>query len=206
MRSRSGKPGSLSSSDVSPQVCVLDVFQTDLGWMGIQVAVGGVQRVVFDCQSATQAEVMLGAAEFAADARLERSVPAGVDKLVAELRDGLVDFAQGKRVDFGFVPLATRHMTTFQAAVIEHCRAIPYGQTSSYGQLAEAAGYPRAARAVGSVMSRNRWPLIVPCHRVISSGGGLRGFSSRRGLSMKQILLELEQRSTASTKRRLDSP
>ena len=201
MRSRSGRPGNLSSSSVPPQGCVVDVFQTDLGWMGLQVAADGVQRVVFDCQSAVQAEVMLDAAAFAADACVERSVPAGVDKLVAELRDRLVDFARGKRGDFDFVPLAASRMTTFQKAVIEHCRAIPHGETSSYGQLAEAAGYPRAARAVGSVMSRNRWPLIVPCHRVISRGGGLRGFSSRRGLSMKQILLDLEQGVTVSTRR-----
>ncbi len=82
--------------------------------------------------------------------------------------------------------------TAFQRAVIDHCRRIPRGEVLTYGQLAERAGYPRSARAVGNVMATNRVPLIVPCHRVVGAGGNLGGFSAPQGLQMKRRLLRLE--------------
>lgn len=69
---------------------------------------------------------------------------------------------------------------------------IPFGRTISYGQLAQLCDSPGGARAVGRVMSVNPWPVIVPCHRVISACGGLGGFSS--GLDLKRRLLQLENR------------
>jgi methylated-DNA-[protein]-cysteine S-methyltransferase len=69
--------------------------------------------------------------------------------------------------------------------------AVPYGQTLSYGDLAAAAGSPGGARAVGSAMRRNHLVLLVPCHRVVGSGGKLGGFSS--GVEWKKFLLNLEQ-------------
>ncbi len=72
------------------------------------------------------------------------------------------------------------------------CRRIPWGQTRSYAQLAAVAGRPGAARAVGSVMAKNRVPLVVPCHRVIASSGQLGGYSAPQGLSLKRRLLAME--------------
>ncbi len=92
--------------------------------------------------------------------------------------------------DFGSTPFAKR--------VLEACRRIPYGKTRSYAQLAAAAGAPGAARAVGRVMAGNRVPLVIPCHRVVGSGGKLGGFSAPGGLETKQRLLDLEAR--AATK------
>jgi O-6-methylguanine DNA methyltransferase len=69
-------------------------------------------------------------------------------------------------------------------------REIPYGQTRSYGWLAARAGKPQAARAVGQAMAANPWPIIVPCHRVVSSNGHLGGYGG--GLGMKERLLRLE--------------
>ena len=66
----------------------------------------------------------------------------------------------------------------------------------TYGELAETVRHPGAARAVGSVMSNNRYPLIVPCHRVLASGGRLGGYSAPQGLAMKERLLAAEQAST----------
>ena len=68
---------------------------------------------------------------------------------------------------------------------------IPRGQTCSYAELAARAGRPGAARAVGQAMARNPWPIIVPCHRVVASDGGLGGYGG--GLDMKERLLRLEQ-------------
>lgn len=83
-------------------------------------------------------------------------------------------------------------MTDFQKAILRACRAIGYGQTQSYGELAASAGFPGAARAVGTVMARNPHPLITPCHRVVAAGNRLGGFSSCSGTELKRALLELE--------------
>ena len=76
--------------------------------------------------------------------------------------------------------------------MVMECRKIPYGKTLSYGQLAAKAGRPGAARAVGNHMAGNRTPIIVPCHRVLPSGGGLGGFSAAGGVALKRRLLEME--------------
>lgn len=102
----------------------------------------------------------------------------------------------GQAVEFD-VDLDLAGATPFQRRVVEHCRRIAPGRTKSYGELARAAGRPGAARAVGSVMSHNRVPIVVPCHRVVRADGSLGGFSSPGGLRDKERLLALESRSAA---------
>ena len=82
--------------------------------------------------------------------------------------------------------------TEFQLRVWNALRAIPYGETISYAQLAERIGNPKAVRAVGLANGSNPIPIIVPCHRVIGSDGSLTGFGG--GLKTKKILLELENK------------
>jgi methylated-DNA-[protein]-cysteine S-methyltransferase len=89
------------------------------------------------------------------------------------------------------VPLDLRG-TPFQRRVWEQLRAIPYGQTRSYGQVAGALEQPTAMRAVGHANGCNPVSIIVPCHRVIGAGGALVGYGG--GLERKQALLELEAR------------
>ena len=81
--------------------------------------------------------------------------------------------------------------TEFQKKVWQHLRKIPYGQTRSYAQVAEAIGHPGASRAVGTACGKNPLLIIVPCHRVVASGGGLGGFAL--GLKVKKDLLKWEQ-------------
>lgn len=88
-------------------------------------------------------------------------------------------------------PLDLRGLTPFALAVMERVRAIPHGQTLTYGRVAREVGRPLAARAVGQVMHHNPVPLFVPCHRVLGATGGLTGFGA--GLATKQALLELER-------------
>jgi methylated-DNA-[protein]-cysteine S-methyltransferase len=83
-------------------------------------------------------------------------------------------------------------LTPFQQRVVETVQGIPFGQTMSYAEVAERAGSPRAARAVGNVMAQNRTPMVVPCHRVLASGGRLGGFSAPGGTEFKRRLLALE--------------
>ena len=86
--------------------------------------------------------------------------------------------------------------TTFQRRVWETLLTIPYGETSSYGQIAEQIGSPGASRAVGLANGRNPIGIIVPCHRVIGANGSLTGYGG--GLERKRILLELERGQTRS--------
>jgi len=96
----------------------------------------------------------------------------------------------GKLKEFD-VPLALEG-TQFQLSVWRSLQTIPYGQTISYGQLAQRIGNPRAVRAVGLANGCNPIPIIIPCHRVIGSNGSLTGFGG--GLANKKKLLELESR------------
>jgi methylated-DNA-[protein]-cysteine S-methyltransferase len=104
----------------------------------------------------------------------------------AELRE----YFAGKRTVFT-VPLDMRG-TPFQKQVWEALLGIPYGETRTYGQLANQLGNPRATRAVGAANGRNPVAIIAPCHRVIGFSGKLTGFAG--GLEAKALLLNLEGR------------
>lgn len=109
-----------------------------------------------------------------------------------ELADRIRAYSRGEPVTFDDVPLALPPMTPFRTAVVNHLRRVPYGCTVSYGELARMVGRPGTARAVGQVMAHNPLPLLIPCHRVVASNGGLGGFSAPTGVTLKQRLLALE--------------
>ncbi len=81
--------------------------------------------------------------------------------------------------------------TPFQRRVYAALRKVPAGKTITYGELAKRAGYPGAARAVGSAMRKNRLPIVIPCHRVIQGDGSLGAYSA--GVKWKRFLLECEK-------------
>ena len=103
--------------------------------------------------------------------------------------DQLDAYFAGERTGFDLA-LAPRG-TPFQHAVWDALRAIPYGETRSYGDIAGAIGRPTASRAVGAANGRNPLPIVVPCHRVIGATGKLTGFGG--GLETKAALLALER-------------
>jgi len=82
--------------------------------------------------------------------------------------------------------------TPFQIKVLEYIQHIPYGETQTYNEVAHGIGHPNAQRAVGNALHTNPIPIIVPCHRVIRSDGGLGGFGL--GIDVKQKLLDFERR------------
>ncbi|MEJ2140127.1 MAG: methylated-DNA--[protein]-cysteine S-methyltransferase [Woeseiaceae bacterium] len=110
------------------------------------------------------------------------------EKPFVEARRQLTEYFAGSRKQFD-LPLSLSG-TEFQLLVLEELRRIPYGETVSYGDIAERIGRPAAVRAVGAANGRNPLPIIVPCHRVIGSGGDLTGFGG--GLDAKEALLRLE--------------
>lgn len=103
----------------------------------------------------------------------------------------LAEYFDGTRTGFE-LPLSPVGGTPFQRAVWDALREIPYGETVSYGELAEQIGRPGASRAVGLANGKNPIGIIVPCHRVIGSTGGLTGYGG--GLERKRHLLEFERR------------
>ena len=104
-------------------------------------------------------------------------------------RRELDEYFGGERRAFD-VSLDLRGLAPFTLSVLEELSRVPYGETTTYGALAARVGHPRAARAVGTVMNRNRIPIVLPCHRVVGATGELTGYAG--GLDVKQTLLELE--------------
>ena len=100
----------------------------------------------------------------------------------------------GKKVNFDNVKIAIGGRSLFAKKVLTTCRGIGFGKVVSYRELAKKIGQPSATRAVGTVMSKNPLPLIVPCHRVIRSDGKLGGFSAPGGVKTKKKLIDLERR------------
>jgi methylated-DNA-[protein]-cysteine S-methyltransferase len=107
----------------------------------------------------------------------------------------LREYFDGERTEFD-LPLALDG-TAFQCRVWAALRAIPYGRTVTYGQLADRLGQPSASRAVGLANGKNPVSIIVPCHRVVGAGGGLTGYGG--GIERKRYLLDHEQRVSGQT-------
>lgn len=110
------------------------------------------------------------------------------EKPLAAARQQLKQYFAGERREFD-LPLNLTG-TDFQVQVLEELQRIPYGETTSYGDIAKRIGRPKAVRAVGAANGRNPLPIVVPCHRVIGSSGDLTGFGG--GLDTKEALLRLE--------------
>jgi methylated-DNA-[protein]-cysteine S-methyltransferase len=108
------------------------------------------------------------------------------------LAHALSEYFAGEPLDFSLDYLDWSGVPPFHQQVLRRCAEIPRGATMTYGQLAAAVGRPAAARAVGQAMARNRWPLIVPCHRVLGHAGKLTGYSGLGGTVTKQWLLDME--------------
>jgi methylated-DNA-[protein]-cysteine S-methyltransferase len=127
--------------------------------------------------------------------------PGPLPKALALLGRVVRQYFAGKDVDPAQLPVlfdaGTLNPLAFE--VYRALRRVRRGETLSYGQLAERAGRPGAARSVGGFMARNRFPLLVPCHRVLAYDGTLGGFSSNGGLEDKKRLLTLEGVLEAST-------
>jgi methylated-DNA-[protein]-cysteine S-methyltransferase len=90
------------------------------------------------------------------------------------------------------VPIDIARVPEFNARVYEIARAIPPGETLTYGEIAEKLGDKLLARDVGAALGKNPWPIVVPCHRVTAAGGKLGGFSARGGVNTKVKLLAIE--------------
>jgi len=124
------------------------------------------------------------------EAPLARPANAAARRLEERAREELLEYFQGKRAFFS-VPVDLSAAPEFQRRVLDVALAIPFGEGRPYAWIASRIGHPRAVRAVGTALGRNPVPIIVPCHRVWRTDGGLGGYLF--GLPYKRRLLELER-------------
>jgi methylated-DNA-[protein]-cysteine S-methyltransferase len=180
------------------------VFPSELGWMALDFRGDQLTRLTFGHPSAVAALASLDA-----DSGSKSSTVAKPPAWIGELASRLQSYAAGNDERFDDVLLDLSHLSEFQRRVVRTCRRIGRGRVRTYGELASSAGSAGAARAVGNVMANNRYPIIVPCHRVVGSAGSLGGFSARDGISTKRRMLEMEgaqlrrPRKTSNTRKRL---
>lgn len=130
-------------------------------------------------------------AETAAEVLAGRGYRLGADPtLTAPARQELTEYCRGDRT--AFTLSCALAGTPWQQTVWAAVRAIPFGETRTYGEIAAGLGRPRAARAMGRANATNPLPIVVPCHRVVGANGSLTGYAG--GLHIKQRLLEHEAR------------
>jgi len=163
-----------------PQDLFYSVFETTAGWVGVLGSPAGLVCTTLPQPSQREVDSLLGDS-------VSRATPSS--RHFEGLTERFRAYFFGNRVDFPD-ELDLSGATPFQRSVWQAARLIPYGQTRSYAWLAGQVGSPGAARAVGQALGRNPLPIIIPCHRVLASNGGLGGFSW--GLEMKNFLLWLE--------------
>lgn len=156
-------------------------FNTEWGWFGLVASDAGLTATY------------LPRPEKETRRRIQRDWPDARESptMMPLLRQQVIQYFAGKKTAFT-VDLDLVRIPPFRAEVLKACRRIPHGKTASYADLARAVGNESAVRAAGGAMAKNPMPLIVPCHRVLRSDGGLGGFSSPEGVKEKQRLLELE--------------
>ncbi len=160
-------------------------LNTDMGWIAILGSERGLAGVTLPQQSAQEALKLLGAMANHATPSPNR---------FRDIAKRLKAYFGGHKVLFPD-ELDLSLATPFQRKVWQTTRLIPYGETRSYSWLAKEIGKPKAVRAIGQALGRNPLPIIIPCHRVISSNSKLGGFSG--GLEIKRQLLSLETTATS---------
>lgn len=157
-----------------------DVIPSPLGPLYIATSAKGLCNVDFGVSEADFIERLDPLA------RTERN-PA----TLASIAEQLQAYFAGTRSQFD-APLDLDQLTPFQASVLQTALRIPPGSVWTYGRVARTLGKPQASRAVGQALGRNPVPIVIPCHRVIASDGGLGGYSGGGGLESKRFLLQLE--------------
>jgi methylated-DNA-[protein]-cysteine S-methyltransferase len=130
--------------------------------------------------------------------RFPDATEAAIPAHLAQTVDGIRALMRGEKADLSGAPLDLSRTPEFHARVYEIARAIPPGETLTYGEIATRLGDKLLARDVGQALGKNPWPIVVPCHRVTAAGGKPGGFSARGGVNTKLKLLAIEGAAAAA--------
>jgi methylated-DNA-[protein]-cysteine S-methyltransferase len=168
------------------------LFDTDIGPCGIAWGERGVIAVQLPEASAARTRARLRRRY--PDAR-EAPPPTDVLRAI----EGIVALLRGEARDLSGVALDMQRVAEFDRRVYEIARTIPAGATLSYGEIAIRLGGRELARDVGQALGRNPFPIVVPCHRVLATGGKAGGFSANGGVTTKLRLLTIERARTSAT-------
>lgn len=161
------------------------LFETAIGWAGIAWGEQGLVGVHLpEPNSETTRRGLLR--------RFPDAAEGEVPPRFASTVDGIQALMRGEPADLSEAPLDLSRTPQFHARVYELARAIPAGETLTYGEVAVMLGDKLLARDVGAALGKNPWPIVVPCHRVTAAGGRPGGFSARGGVNTKLKLLAIE--------------
>jgi methylated-DNA-[protein]-cysteine S-methyltransferase len=175
----------LASAQAASFTLQYALFETAIGCAGIAWGDQGVVGVHLPERDPAIARAsFLRRFPDAAEAAIPTELAATIDDIRALLR--------GEKADLSAAPLDLARVPEFNAKVYALARAIPCGETRTYGDIAAQLGDRLLARDVGAALGRNPWPIIVPCHRVTAAAGKLGGFSARGGARTKLRLLDIE--------------
>ncbi len=158
-------------------------FETQIGRIGIAEEANSITNVFFETDSNIKTQ------QYEENFLQQSGLYLKKTALLTDAGKQLDDYLNGKSIAFD-LPLAPKG-TDFMKSVWNSLLTIPYGDTRSYKQIAEALGNPKACRAVGMANNKNPIPIFIPCHRVIGTSGSLIGYGG--GLKIKQKLLEIEK-------------
>lgn len=158
------------------------LFETALGPFGMTWSERGLSRLQLPEADRAATEERLSASASPCEP------PPWAEHVIAAIRRHLA----GERVDFASAAVDLTGVGEFRRAVYEAARAVGWGQTASYGEIARRIGFAWGARAVGQALARNPVPLVVPCHRILTHDRRIGGFSAYGGTVTKQRLLALE--------------
>ena len=171
------------------------LFSTKIGWAAILWHKKHITKVILPHKSKkTLTEKLKNT--------VQKQPPNWLQRIVEQIQAHFC----GELQDFSHAPLDDKNLTPFRKKVYEFTRTIPPGSVMTYGEIAEKVNSPRAYRAVGSAMSNNPFPLLVPCHRVLAAGYKVGGFSSEGGITTKATMLKIEGYQISSTNPLRSSP
>lgn len=161
------------------------IDQSPAGWLALLASPTGLRRISLKPER-TDALAGLGP-------DLDGAAAMDNDAILTQAHRRLTAYFAGDLDALSHIVTDTAGAPPFFSAAWNACRSIPAGETRSYRWLADAAGNPDAVRAAGQAMAKNPLPLVIPCHRVIGSGGSLHGYGGG-GIAVKSWLLDLERR------------
>jgi methylated-DNA-[protein]-cysteine S-methyltransferase len=163
------------------------LIETGIGWIGIAWSKRGLTRLQLPARDRQATERRL-LATIHGPAAESADMTAPIADLVGMLRR----YGAGEPVDFSNVPVDLDGVDPFRRAIYDAARRLSFGETTTYGGLAEEAGYKGRAQDTGQALGRNPVPIVVPCHRILAAGNRIGGFSAPGGSAAKERLLEME--------------